>query len=292
MSGPKHLEFHENEAARARLEQTERTRRILQLRQQIADLALAANADTLQGTANLNLQPDFWMQQTALAEAEQDAAVLQRQLSTLQQKLQADREQTLQIRSEFARRQLNSDVSRKWAVATRQLQQKIADDLEVLQQTADLTLKAEFLNRVERQVADLQQQMELLQRQEERRGNVITALAAVFKELGARLDISEDARNRYLSNPAEVLELTAHYTDGGIEQISLPLSMENVVRNPDALTDSHQLLMQMQQRLQEQAGIEMNFKSIATEHPGPDPAKTAKPIPGSTNVHQRNSGLH
>ncbi|MFN9290456.1 MAG: hypothetical protein ACK6EB_20510, partial [Planctomyces sp.] len=84
MSGPKCLEFRENAAARARLEQAQRQQRCTDLRKQIADFVAVAEVEFPQG---MGQGAAFWKQQLQAAQAEQDDAVLQRQLQSLRDNL-------------------------------------------------------------------------------------------------------------------------------------------------------------------------------------------------------------
>jgi hypothetical protein len=100
--------------------------------------------------------------------------------------------------------------------------------------------------------------------------------------------ISDEVWDAYQRDPAAPLDVAAYYPDGGEERLSLPLSLQGVVRTPDSRTDNHEYILALQRLLRTNAGIEMNFKSIEGG-PGPDRDKTAKPLPGGSGQQRRQS---
>lgn len=288
MSGPKHLEFQENEAANARLQQAQRQLRCDDLRTQIADIVKAAQADLPQVTG---LGASFWKQQLHAAKSEQDESVLQRQLHSLQHQLMKAREHAMQVRERVLQCQLESDAWRLWATATQQQQREILANLDALRKLQQTEQRAELLASLERQMATWQRQAAVLQDQQTRRELVVGALSQALAELGANLVISDEHLNAYRQDPSLPLEVAAFYPDGGEERLNLPLSLEGVVRTPDSRTDNHEYILQLQQLLRENAGIELNFKSVHDTDRGPDRDRTAKPLPGALGQqHQQNRG--
>ncbi len=292
MSGPKRLEISENAAAQARLEQAQRQLRCTDLRKQIADLVEAAEVEFPQG---MGQGAAFWKQQLQAAQDEQDDAVLQRQLQSLRDNLAKAREhalrvreQVLRVREQVLRRQLETDAWRQWATATQTQQREILANFDALGKLQAPAQRADLLTTLESQLAKWQQRATDLQDQNCRREMVLTALAQALGELGATLVISDEVWDAYQRDPAAPLDVAAYYPDGGEERLSLPLSLQGVVRTPDSRTDNHEYILALQRLLRTNAGIEMNFKSIEGG-PGPDRDKTAKPLPGGSGQQRRQS---
>jgi hypothetical protein len=278
MSGDKCLEFRENAAARARLEQAQRQQRCTDLRKQIADFVAVAEVEFPQGMGHGEA---FWKQQLQAAQAEQDDAVLQRQLQSLRDNLAKAREHALRVRELLLRRQLETDAWRQWATATQTQQREILANFDALGKLQAPAQRADLLTTLESQLAKWQQQAAELQDQNCRREMVLKALAQALGELGATVVISDEVWDAYQRDPAAPLDVAAYYPDGGEERLSLPLSLQGVVRTPDSRTDNHEYILALQRLLRTNAGIEMNFKSIE-RGPGPDRDKTAKPLPGGS----------
>ncbi|MFN6334223.1 MAG: hypothetical protein ACK5TX_13655 [Planctomyces sp.] len=283
MSGPKCLEFRENAAARARLEQAQRQQRCTDLRKQIADFVAVAEVEFPQG---MGQGAAFWKQQLQAAQAEQDDAVLQRQLQSLRDNLAKAREHALRVREQLLRRQLETDAWRQWATATQTQQREILASFDALGKLQAPAQRADLLTTLESQLAKWQQRATELQDQICRREMVLKALAQALGELGATLVISDEVWDAYQRDPAAPLDVAAYYPDGGEERLSLPLSLQGVVRTPDSRTDNHEYILALQRLLRTNAGIEMNFKSIEGG-PGPDRDKTAKPLPGGSGQQRR-----
>jgi len=279
MSGPKHLEFRENAAARARLEQAQRQQRCTDLRKQIADLVESAEVEFPQG---MGQGAAFWKQQLLTAQAEQDDTVLQRQLQSLRDSLARARENALQVREQVLRRQLVTDAWRQWSTATQTQQREILANFDAIGKLKSPAQRADLLTTLESQLAKWQQRAADLQDQKYRREMVLKALSQALGELGATVVISDEVWGAYLRDPAAPLDVAAFYPDGGEERLSLPLSLEGVVRTPDSRTDNHEYVLELQRLLRANAGIEMNFKSISDDGPGPDRDRTAKPLPGGS----------
>jgi hypothetical protein len=283
MSGPKCLEFRENAAARARLEQAQRQQRCTDLRKQIADFVAVAEVEFPQG---MGQGAAFWKQQLQAAQAEQDDAVLQRQLQSLRDNLAKAREHALRVREQLLRRQLETAAWRQWATATQTQQREILASFDALGKLQAPAQRADLLTTLESQLAKWQQRATELQDQICRREMVLKALAQALGELGATLVISDEVWDAYQRDPAAPLDVAAYYPDGGEERLSLPLSLQGVVRTPDSRTDNHEYILALQRLLRTNAGIEMNFKSIEGG-PGPDRDKTAKPLPGGSGQQRR-----
>ena len=285
MSGDKRLEFRENAAAQARLEQAQRQQRCTALREQIADFVAVTEVEFPQG---MGQGAAFWKQQLQAAQDEQDDAVLQRQLQSLRDNLAKAREHALRVRELLLRRQLETDAWRQWATATQTQQREILANFSALGKLQAPAQRADLLTTLESQLTKWQQQAAELQDQNCRREMVLTALAQALGELGATLVISDEVWDAYQRDPAAPLDVAAYYPDGGEERLSLPLSLQGVVRTPDSRTDNHEYILALQRLLRTNAGIEMNFKSIEGG-PGPDRGKTAKPLPGGSGQQRRQS---
>ncbi|MFN9288486.1 MAG: hypothetical protein ACK6EB_10460, partial [Planctomyces sp.] len=190
------------------------------------------------------------------------------------------------VREQLLRRQLETDAWRQWATATQTQQREILASFDALGKLQAPAQRADLLTTLESQLAKWQQRATELQDQICRREMVLKALAQALGELGATLVISDEVWDAYQRDPAAPLDVAAYYPDGGEERLSLPLSLQGVVRTPDSRTDNHEYILALQRLLRTNAGIEMNFKSIEGG-PGPDRDKTAKPLPGGSGQQRR-----